>query len=144
MTSLLAMFADVFPAPGLPDPLSTIAPDKSYVDTLMRNPTFRSFAGKCAGHWFMEVNEIAILYWGIPLERKSPPKSQTFDVDDFVMRCIGGGQSHKDLDHRQICQGIALMRKWNGWIGEQKNDVNAVGKRGGKWDDGLPWENENG
>jgi len=145
--NLRSLYSNTFPAPGLPPELSSIAPTRNHVDALMKDPRYSNFS-RAAGIWFMEVADIARLYWGERSDgKKTPPKEQTQDVDGFVMKAIRCG-SHKALEHRQICQGIALMRKWRAWISQEKNGLGDGGGDGGegseKWDVGLPKERESG
>jgi hypothetical protein len=119
--TLRQLYISLLPAPGLPDDLNELSPATEQVDAMMKDSRYRKFDRYVAGVWFASISEIAIAYWGEPVERKTPPKWQTELVDDIVMKAVKAS-SHKWLEHRQICQGVLMLRKWKTWLSERGNE----------------------
>ena len=143
--NLRATFMPCFPAPGLPDPLSSIAPLTPYVDSLMKQERYRTWSS-AQGAWYAECGEIAKLYWGYGSKKDGlpmPTEDDRYNIDALILNAIKvGSGSHKEMTHRQICQGVAMLRRWKSWLGGLNQGLGEENKE--NWDEaqGVVWENE--
>jgi hypothetical protein len=149
-------FHNNLPPPGLPASLNDIAPKHAYVNSLMKAGVRYTSWDNVKGMWYAEVNEIARMYekleillsrkykndktWngGIEIQprinkRTGEPyatadKDLTYNVDALVMNCIQAEGKHQLLTHRQICQGMAMIRRWEAWLSEQMQGMGSETK----------------
>jgi len=131
-----------FPIPGLP-PKGAIQIDN---DHLKR---FKASVGtwdKVKGSWYGMCGEIAKMYWGVPKgakgvkgePRKTPLPEHTKAVDYKILQMVAGGWvKHDTLTKEQLAKGILLLRAWGNWV-----DAQYLPSDTGKWDEGLPMEDE--